>query len=72
MEHVNNIDTIYRVINNLELFEIGSIKIDDIKEALKMIKSNLNDFILLSIVKRLNYPFITYDKDLKKWLKNII
>jgi len=25
----------------------------------------LNDFIILSIVKRLNYPFITYDEDLK-------
>jgi len=34
-----------------------------------MIKSNLNDFILLSIVKRLNYPFITYDEDLKKIAK---
>ena len=65
---------IYRVINNLELFEIESIKIEDIEETLKMIrennkrlnKSNLNDFILLSIVKRLNCPFITYDEDLKK------
>ena len=74
---MNDIDTIYRVINNLELFEIESIKIIDIKEALKMIrennkklnKSNLNDFILLSIVKRLNYPFITYDEDLKKIAK---
>jgi len=67
-------------INNLELFEIESIKIKDIKEALKMIKennkklnkSNLNDFIILSIVKRLNYPFITYDEDLKTIAKNII
>jgi len=73
IEYVNDIDTIYRVINNLELFEIESIKIKDIKEALKMIKennkklskSNLNDFILLSIVKRLNCSFITYDEDLK-------
>jgi len=32
IEYVNDIDTIYRVINNLELFEIESIKIDDIKE----------------------------------------
>jgi hypothetical protein len=77
IEYVNNFDTIYRVINNLELFEIESIKIEDIKEALKMIKennkklnkSNLNDFILLSIVKRLNCPFITYDEDLKKIAK---
>jgi hypothetical protein len=77
VEYLNNIDTIYRVINNLELFEIESIKIDDIEEALKMIrennkklnKSNLNDFILLSIVKRLNCPFITYDEDLKKIAK---
>jgi len=76
IEYVNNIDTIYRVINNLELFEIESIKIKDVKEALKMIKeiiklskSNLNDFILLSIVKRLNCPFITYDEDLKKIAK---
>ena len=74
IEYVNNFDTIYRVINNLELFEIESIKIEDIKEALKIIKennkklnkSNLNDFILLLIVKRLNCPFITYDEDLKK------
>jgi len=74
VEYLNNIDTIYRVINNLELFEIESIKIEDIEEALKIIKennkklnkSNLNDFILLSIVKRLNCPFITYDEDLKK------
>ena len=73
IEYVNDIDTIYKVINNLELFEIESIKIKDIKEALKMIKennkklskSNLNDFILLSIVKRLNCSFITYDEDLK-------
>jgi hypothetical protein len=77
IEYVNNFDTIYRVINNLELFEIESIKIEDIKEALKMIKennkklskSNLNDFIILSIVKRLDYPFITYDEDLKKIAK---
>ncbi|MFP3132135.1 MAG: PIN domain-containing protein [Candidatus Nanopusillus sp.] len=77
IEYVNDIDTIYRVINNLELFEIESIKIKDIKEALKMIKennkklskSNLNDFILLSIVKRLNYSFITYDEDLKRIAK---
>jgi predicted nucleic acid-binding protein len=77
IEYVNDIDTIYRVINNLELFEIESIKIKDVKEALKMIKennkklskSNLNDFILLSIVKRLNCPFITYDEDLKKIAK---
>ena len=77
IEYVNNFDTIYRVINNLELFEIESIKIEDIKEALKIIKennkklnkSNLNDFILLSIVKRLNCPFITYDEDLKKIAK---
>jgi len=67
-------------INNLELFEIESIKIKDIKEALKMIKennkklnkSNLNDFIVLSVVKRLNYSFITYDEDLKTIAKNII
>lgn len=73
IEYVNDIDIIYRVINNLELFEIESIKIKDVKEALKMIKennkklskSNLNDFILLSIVKRLNCSFITYDEDLK-------
>jgi len=59
IEYVNDIDTIYRVINNLELFEIESIKIKDVKEALKMIKennkklnkSNLNDFILLSVVR---------------------
>jgi hypothetical protein len=78
VEYLNNIDTIYRVINNLKLFEIESIKIDDIEEALKMViennkklnKSNLNDFILLSIVKRLNCPFITYDEDLKKVAKN--
>ena len=77
MEYVNDIDTIYRVINNLELFEIESIKIKDIKEALKMIKennkklnkSNLNNFILLSIVERLNCSFITYDEDLKKIAK---
>jgi predicted nucleic acid-binding protein len=31
----------------------------------KLNKSNLNDFILLPIVKRLNCPFITYDEDLK-------
>ena len=74
VEYVNDIDTIYRVINNLELFEIESIEIEDIEEALKMIKennkklskSNLNDFIILSIVKRLDYPFITYDEGLKK------
>jgi|GEM_PF-1734774 len=77
IEYVNNIDTIYRVLNNLELFEIEIIKIKDVKEALKIIKennkklnkSNLNDFILLSIVKRLNCPFITYDEDLKKIAK---
>jgi len=77
IEYVNHIDTIYRVINNLELFEIESIKIKDVKEALKMIKennkklnkSNLNDFIILSIVKRLNCSFITYDEDLKKIAK---
>ncbi len=77
IEYVNDIDTIYRVINNLELFEIESIKIKDFKEALKMIKennkklskSNLNDFILLSIVKRLNCSFITHDEDLKKIAK---
>jgi len=77
IEYVNDIDTIYKVINNLELFEIESIKIKDIKEALKMIKennkklnkSNLNDFILLSIVERLNCSFITYDEDLKKIAK---
>jgi predicted nucleic acid-binding protein len=77
MEYVKDIDTIYRVINNLELFEIESIKIKDVKEALKMIKennkklskSNLNDFILLSVVKRLNCSFITYDEDLKKMAK---
>jgi len=77
VEYLNNIDMIYRVINNLELFEIESIKIEDIEEALRMIKennkklnkSNLNDFILLSIVKRLNCPFITYDEDLKKIAK---
>jgi len=77
IEYVNDVDTIYRVINNLESFEIESIKIEDIKEALKMIKenneklskSNLNDFILLSIAKRLNYSFITYDEDLKKIAK---
>jgi len=77
IEYVNNIDTIYRLLNNLELFEIEIIKIKDVKEALKIIKennkklnkSNLNDFILLSIVKRLNCPFITYDEDLKKIAK---
>jgi predicted nucleic acid-binding protein len=77
IEYVSNFDTIYRVINNLELFEIESIKVEDIREALKIIKennkklnkSNLNDFILLSIVKRLNCPFITYDEDLKKIAK---
>ena len=77
IEYVNNIDSIYRVLNNLELFEIEIIKIKDVKEALKIIKennkklnkSNLNDFILLSIVKRLNCPFITYDEDLKKIAK---
>jgi len=77
IEYVNNIDTIYRVLNNLELFEIEIIKIKDVKEALKIIKennkklnkSNLNDFILLSIVKRLNCLFITYDEDLKKIAK---
>jgi predicted nucleic acid-binding protein len=77
IEYVNDINSIYRVINNLELFEIESIKIKDVKEALKMIKennkklskSNLNDFILLSIAKRLNYSFITYDEDLKKIAK---
>ena len=77
IEYVNDIDTIYRVINNLELFEIESIKIKDVKEALKMIKennkklskSNLNDFILLSIVKKLNCSFITYDEDLKRIAK---
>ena len=77
IEYVNDIDTIYKVINSLELFEIESIKIKDIKEALKMIKennkklnkSNLNDFILLSIVERLNCSFITYDEDLKKIAK---
>jgi len=77
IEYVNDIDTIYRVINNLELFEIENIMIEDIKEALKMIKennkklskSNLNDLILLSIAKRLNYPFITYDEDLKRIAK---
>jgi hypothetical protein len=31
IEYVNNFDTIYRVINNLELFEIESIKIEDDK-----------------------------------------
>jgi len=75
IEYVNDINTIY-----LELFEIENIKIKDVKEALKMInennkklnKSNLNDFILLSIVKRLNYLFITYDEDLKKIGKNSI
>jgi predicted nucleic acid-binding protein len=35
----------------------------------KLSKSNLNDFIILSIVKRLDYPFITYDEDLKKIAK---
>ena len=77
IEYVNNIDTIYRVLNNLELFEIEIIKIKDVKEALKIIKennkklnkSNLNDFILLSIVERLNCSFITYDEDLKKIAK---
>ena len=34
IEYVDDIDTIYRVINNLELFEIESIKIKDVKEAL--------------------------------------
>ncbi|MFP3132291.1 MAG: hypothetical protein RXQ77_03040 [Candidatus Nanopusillus sp.] len=74
IEYINNIDIIYRVISNLELFEIESIKIKDVKESLRIIKennkklnkSNLNDFIMLSIVKRLNCPFITYDEDLKK------
>ena len=74
IEYINNIDTIYRVINNLESFKIESIKIEDFKEALRIIKennkklnkNNLDDFILLSIVKRLNYSFITYDEDLKK------
>ena len=77
IEYLNDINTIYRVINNLELFEIENIMIEDIKEALKIIKennkklskSNLNDFILLSIVKRLNCSFITYDEDLKKIAK---
>ena len=77
IEYVNNIDTIYRVLNNLELFEIEIIKIKDVKEALKIIKennkklnkSNLNNFILLSIVERLNCSFITYDEDLKKIAK---
>jgi predicted nucleic acid-binding protein len=31
----------------------------------KLSKNNLNDFILLSTVKRLNCPLITYDEDLK-------
>jgi len=77
IEYLNDINTIYRVINNLELFEIENIMIEDIKEALKIIKennkklnkSNLNDFIILSITKRLNCPFITYDEDLKKIAK---